>query len=294
MKATKKLIGAVVALIAALAVSVGATFAWFTTQNTAKVESFDLTVQSETGNLYIGTTKDTLGQIPVTVTPDGGITLKDLTLKENKLQKRTSSAPGSTADAEASKSTDYYQFELWFQATTNMDVYLDTSSVMSCTPNAANDITVTDATAQAAMKLISYGAEIKSGKLATSADAAARVAFVEGQISSLEDLTGAKIWEPGKDKGYKENNLAADYEKYLQDGTWPAEGAKSAPSTVVGTITGLGTGEETAKLLTLSANEAKSIVVTIWLEGTDGDCLNSIFSDTISTVLNFVGQSTGA
>lgn len=53
MKASKKLIGASVALVAALAVSVGTTYAWFTTNNTVTVDNIQAQVTTGDSNLEI-------------------------------------------------------------------------------------------------------------------------------------------------------------------------------------------------------------------------------------------------
>ena len=289
MKATKKLIGAVVALIAALAVSVGATFAWFTSSNTAKVNQFSLNVKSETGDLFIGLKTGELSQGFVNYTP-GDVKLSDVTLSADKsFKKRATNTPGATAETAATTS-DYVQFQLFFKSSANMDVYLNTGSEVTCEPDTSNDITIYDTTAQSTVNGSSYGAAITGGKLAASAANAVRISF---STTTAVDSESDKIWEPNADQGYNENNLAADYEKFLQDGKWPTPGTPNAASSVVGNVEGLGVAQETAKILTLSKDVESSVYVTIWLEGTDGDCLNSIFSDVIKTTLVFIGQSKG-
>jgi hypothetical protein len=45
---------------------------------------------------------------------------------------------------------------------------------------------------------------------------------------------------------------------------------------------------------TLGTIYQSTVTVNIWLEGTDGDCLDSIFSDGITVTLNFVALATTA
>ena len=284
MKATKKLIGAVVALVAALAVSVGATFAWFTSQNTAKVNKFDLTVQDATGNLYIGLSEEELAQAPVTINTSAGaytsLKLTDVTSDDGVTFKDKGSG-ARTAN------THYFQVDLWFMSSTDVNVYLANTSTLTCSGNADNDI-ILDKTARATAGA-NYGGDLTSdGKITTNAANAARVSFVDGS-------TG-KIWEPQPEAGYTKLNLAHDYESYSQTGTWsktdegdltdfmPVEATVEtvAKTADAGTITG-------KELFSLTANTAKKITINIWLEGKDGDCLNSIFADVISTTLEFVG-----
>ena len=52
MKASKKIVGATAALVAAVALSAGSTFAWFATSGTAKIDGLTVNVKSPT-NLYI-------------------------------------------------------------------------------------------------------------------------------------------------------------------------------------------------------------------------------------------------
>ncbi len=282
MKATKKLIGAVVALVAALAVSVGATFAWFTSQNTAKVNKFDLTVQDATGNLYIGLSEETVSQAPVAIDTSTGayenLKLTHVT-SEDGITLNTKEGPAATANK------DYFQVKLWFMSTTDVKVYLEDTSKLTCaSPNADNDLLL-DGTARTTAGA-NYGPSLASdGKITTNAANAARVSFV--------DSATGKIWEPQPTAGYPTKNLAEDYEKYLTSGTWSVtESPTNTPATATvekvaktadaGTITG-------KELFSLTANEAKEITINIWLEGKDGDCLNSIFADVISTTLVFVG-----
>ena len=57
MKATKKIVGATAALVAAVALSAGSTFAWFASNGTATVENFNVNV-AVSNNLVISTTSN--------------------------------------------------------------------------------------------------------------------------------------------------------------------------------------------------------------------------------------------
>ena len=297
MKATKKLIGAVVALVAALAVSVGATFAWFTSQNTAKVNQFEVTVRDATGNLYIGTSAETVSAAPLDVSGETGVTgvkLKDLTLDATgaKLQ-------DNKVEPQAAGDKDYVHFTLYFEATTDVDVYLLKSSAINNGTNASHHAIPVDSSAQSAIGS-SYGSTV-SGTLDTNAANAARVKFGTGKTN---------IWAPNEaedetnststGKGFWKNNLAADYEKYLSASSWSVteEEEFTAASTVktVAESSATDAGEAT-KICDLSETAGVykgSVEIWIWLEGTDGDCLNSIFNDVLQINFDFIGLSAGA
>lgn len=53
MKATKKILGASAALVMAVGVATGSTFAWFTSNNTVKVDQIEMGVVSQTDNLLV-------------------------------------------------------------------------------------------------------------------------------------------------------------------------------------------------------------------------------------------------
>ena len=294
MKATKRLIGAVVALVAALAVSVGATFAWFTTQNTAKVNAFEVSVRDATGNLSIGLSAESLSQAPLTIDTSTGaytnLKLKDVTSEDGVTINDKEESP-------ATANTDYFKLELFFMSTTAVKVYLAEGSQVVCSsPNATNDLVLD--TAARAIAGSKYGQDVSTnGKLTTNAANAARVSFV--------DTATGKIWEPNANQGFHEKNLAEDYEKYIKGGatSWsvtdeptnvPATPAiSSADDLVAKTATSKDVTTKT-ELFSLEANVAKKITINIWIEGKDGDCLNSIFADKIATTLEFVAIEAGA
>lgn len=298
MKATKRLIGAVVALVAALAVSVGATFAWFTTQNTASVKQFEVSVRDATGNLYIGTSAENVSAAPLDISGETGVKdvkLKDLTLDEGgtKLQDK------SQEDA-----TDgYVHFTLYFEATTDIDVYLTTESKIEYNQDgstATHHALSVNSAAQTAIGS-NYGTAV-SGTLETNAANAMRVKFGTGKTN---------IWAPNEaadetnstssGKGFWKNNLAADYEKYIDEstgGTWSVTSqAFSAANTVKTAAKTASNANDETKICDLTEQSGVykgSVEVWIWIEGTDGDCLNSIFSDVLQIDLQFIGLTAPA
>ncbi len=287
MKASKKLIGAIVALVAALAVSVGSTFAWFTEQNTAKVKAITLQVQSATGNLYIGTESGKLGQSPVTIDTSSveSTGLKDVTTDDYGVSFKDHSKGSAT--------TGFLSFDLYFMSTTAVNLYLCSGSTITCSPNANNDMVINDTTVRSKIAN-KYGTEITDGKIAANAANAARVAFLDNDGSPV--ASNVNIWDPNKDAGYSTGNLAADYETYVNDTSngWPESGAAASSVTsdfaLCTSAKDAGTG---TVIIELVANVEKKITVKIWLEGTDGDCMNSIFEDTIVTTLVFAGIEAG-
>lgn len=295
MKASKRLIGAIVALVAALAVSVGSTFAWFTEQNTAKVNAFDVTVRDATGSLLIGLTADTVSPAPVNVNGSGAgqvdLTskkLNDLTVAED-IESEFSLVNEKKVVANA---TDYVKFTLYFEATDDVDVYMVESSAISCEADTSNDI---KADSYIQTNATGYGKSVET-TIATDASNAARVAFVEDGKSSAPIY-----WAPNETStGFYQGNLAADYASYLEKGVWPGQDggdSKAAASKITNAVTTASTSQTSKESSTLictltggpDAPYKGHVDVWIWLEGTDGDCLNSIFKDKLSINLDFIG-----
>ena len=315
MKASKKLIGAIVALVAALAISVGSTFAWFTTQNNAKVENISATVTTADSSLEVKLVdsegKDISGKdwgysVDLSdLIKDNGVKLTALTYdtSNNYLKEYDRGEESTTKDVTnkyqltAGKFVDFY---LAFRSQSIMEIFLDESTV-TAVDNSSRD------TIYAWKDLDSteygLGAEIKSGNVITASAAnVARVGFAVAnpttapQTEGISEYTYKGIWDPNAGQGIKggDKNLARDYEEYLAG----KEADTSALDTkytcgYTASLKDAGNPDASSSIATLSAYTASDnyyyayVHVFIWLEGTDPECINNIFGDTLTVNLNF-------
>lgn len=295
--AAKKLIASAIVLVVALSLAVTSTFAWFTMSNDPKVESLNVNVTTSNGLLisatgeegtyrailpaldiikaYYGeayTNQTAFDHILTAVTSTNGIAF-------TKIDGTTNAAAGS-----------YLSFDLYFLSDVAQTIKLQpsaTNTKVISTPNEDEDYvnlvkywgaTTLDAdyygTAQG--EAWAPGTEIEADAMH-----AARVSFVNG--------ASAKVWNPYvTDAGYDddENNLALDYYKYMNNIT-----SITVPSTVTSIISE-DIYDETLLTLTKGTGDTVfkgTLTVNIWLEGFDGDCLDSIYGDIISVLLQFVG-----
>lgn len=362
MKATKKILGASVALVAAVAVSAGSTFAWFTSNQSISVGQVEANVVTLGGDLQIGL---------VSYEKDGGATVyvptTDYTAAVNKwgyslgTQEDTSSPlstlrtalsntklgavtstngtaftynnTGSSTVSATANSNDsqgsYIQFTVALRSTTAMKVYLaHGSSVTSSLPSTA---TATTIAAWANIAKDTYGSHeaITIGSNITAdAKNAARVSFGVGSTADASATAAAKIWAPYESfdvsytstgatpttedasatytrggisgvtasAGYYKGNLSADYyynntgvsynQVVYQESDLIAACAENNSNE---NQTGGNVLADTSLLTTLTAGTISYVTIRLWIEGSDGDCINSIFSQQVSLNLALYG-----
>jgi hypothetical protein len=149
-------------------------------------------------------------------------------------------------------------------------------------------------------------------KVVARAANASRISFVTGT-----DTKSSKVWSPNEHnasgveetsatettngKGFWKNNLAAVYYNYMYGSSETIKqveyksnvaalsssdtSAAKAANTILTLSTAVKDSTDTSKTLYYQ----DSVTINIWLEGTDGDCFDSIFDDAISVALKFVG-----
>ncbi len=314
MKNTKKLFSAGLALAAAAVLATGSTYAWFASNSTVQMSGTKLNVVSAKANLEAClTTVETTDLSTLTygssidatqwttvltgganvkldaLTSTNGITFKDYTNTEYNL--------GTTYA--------YAEFRIAFRSTTKMNVFLsDVSKIEAGTsPSgkpaipywAENDTTT-------------YGSAVTKGTdVAAKAANATRVAFIADTITGATAATGSTsiCWAPneteenggatsatdaGNGKGYWKGNLASDYNKYMGVSTTDVTVAQ-LENTVALLAQNAETGTEDKEVCGMGDETNSyyyaSVVVRIWIEGTDGDCFNSIYSDEMNITLGF-------
>lgn len=310
-KSGKKLVVAIVVLVLAVALATTATFAWFTMNQNVTVGNIDMDVTSNSGGLYVSlsngadavySTELTSEQIKDVILTNAGFTkeggawkadqklaLKDVTAKK---ESNALSIMDEEDVAVALSDASYAQFTIYFRATDEMEVSLDLTGKSGEVPNdvfnskveSTGDAPAKPAYAWDTIAANTYGthAEIAKGAaLVTRAANAARVGF-EPTVNGAK--TEPKIWNPNSDKGFNKGNLASDYRNKLL-------GTTTNVIEATGDITGR-TADVVLVKLAKAADAAYyegQITVTVWIEGTDGDCLTSILSDNLHVSLQFKG-----
>lgn len=347
MKASKKLIGASVALVAALAVSVGTTFAWFTTNNKVTVENIEASVTTGDSNLEVALIKKdgTVGTFGYTLNLNTTDTLKEM-FDNTKFDALTDNGAydkgdGSTAPSFANDKSknglelldkkgkeaklygekdvavgNYIAFNLRFRTPISEDtkegLELKLSYDSSVTSKHANEIDgASDAQKAKYAPLVAttdalvtdFGID-KDQPIVTKAQDAIRIAFHEldnTKVNTVKDDTGAegKVWTPNQSEyDKKTNNLAQHVEAMFTEGkdvAWFAnlyKAPKYSPFTFTNSASASDLKASTSVVKMVDDTVSKvyctaDVRVIIWLEGTDADCLNSIFSDLVTIKLGF-------
>jgi hypothetical protein len=336
MKATKKILGAAAALVLSLGIATGSTYAWFASNSTATVDSFEVGVTSSTDNLLVAigdTSVDSAFKSKITnaeivaeiqknidssTNPTTTAKLDALTSTDNGINFYTKAEAAKEDDSDNStsgtkteiSSGKFITFTLTFRSYTALSLMLDSTSAVtaSATNNSSNLVVAwANSDGNSAVTTSKYGIDSDlavGAKIAARAANAARVSFVTG----TSDSQTSKVWSPNealvsggqatansdsRGKGYWKGNLASDYNTHMSGDA--AVTQRTYTSTVTPLATA-GTYNSESEIVALSSTTSATlgtvyqaaVTVNIWLEGTDGDCLDSIFSDSFSVALNFV------
>lgn len=297
MKSAKKLIVSVVVLMVAISLAVTSTFAWFTLSATPKVEGFNVNVTTSDG-LTISTTAD--GVYKSTLTADNifeansDIATLALTAVTSVDGKTFTEINGTSPAATGS----FVDFTLYFKSNTKQVVKLK-SDVNNTKVTSTPAVGINRVDAWQAISANTYGdshlALEQGADILADAKDAVRISFIDG--------TTANVWYPNPTTGYNYDdglnnakeavtakNLAMDYYNKTEGTSFKisdTDDAMGLPSSDI----------YSDNLLTLDANPiaeggfSGSLNIIIWIEGWDGDCLNSIFADTINIALQFQGVS---
>lgn len=250
MKSSKKLIGASVALVAALAVSVGTTYAWFTTNKKVSVENIQASVTTGDSNLEVALVSDkgevgtfgysldlgsalstTLANLKFDALTDNGALTSGSWAGSGKNGLALTNKAGETTNVTAASATaegSYLQFTLRFRTTTategakSFPLYLTDASTVTSTAEgtkitniyASENINATDTADTVTIA--------KGSKAEAKAENAMRIAFHEAEVtlasgegpangSVAAKANTGKVWEPNADQGWG----AATYTKNM-------------------------------------------------------------------------------
>lgn len=262
-------------IVATAALSTASVFAWYALDNITKV-GFNSSV-GVIGNIQISL-GDGEGQ------PDDESYGSYVNIESAQLLPITLSDESATNSAEDIQFTDmngapvgngYITFTLWFKSPE--ETMLDFSAVDS---SVVSHHTADRTKTVALQSLNGYGkdeySEIQPNKeIDAKACNAVRILFQTDQN---------KIWEPNADDGFCNDvdgrcfasALGAQYTaSYAEYETKHYETMDSV--------------SRMKNLLQLEPNVAQSVTITLWIEGYDGDCIDSISNDIITTNLSFIG-----
>lgn len=322
ISSTKKLIGASVALLASIGIAASSTFAWFTTSQSVTVDQFSAKVVAGTDSLTMAvvapdatvdattingaTFSSTLSSSTISTIVGTEVKLTAATTSDGKAF--TDKANGTVSANQTAGG--YISFKLIFRnrAQTGMTstLHLDESSIDASADgktvpyNATQFSTINDHASDSY-----YGTNpvidgtAPSQTLKAFAAHAARVTFVDSA-----DVV--KIWAPnerdadgGNDGGSDAQTTASGY--YLQNlandymngyfGTTETLSQASLANSVVASST-IGDANKVGADFTTVASAAAdyvytSLLVNIWIEGTDGDCFDAILEDAFTTTMKF-------
>jgi len=314
MKATtKKLIAATFVLVVAVALAASSTYAWFAMSNQTEVREFDVQVTAGENLLIavstVGDDMPDLGSFKAYIaeseiagttgvgryyvlgtgsnpdTTDESIEKLGLATADDSLA--FSDPYGGLLEDEGA----YFAFDLHFISNSKLNIKLNTGTEITSSGTSTAPVYVWGDVASQTFGQVELGAV--DSAIVAYAKNAVRIAFID----ESDDFN---VYEPNAqvDDSYGnyggEDNLAIEYYNYIN-----GSNSISAPmdtndeyTAPFDTFTTLGTGSES--LLTLAqeggtGNFYGKFTVKIWLEGWDADAFDSIKSQTISTVLKFIG-----
>lgn len=271
-KLKKKFRASLILLLVAVISITTATYAWFSLSNTTVVQ--DMTVQVATGVSLKASTKASgnMSDYVTTITNEmvntalgSGYELDQLRLwpltsgDGVRLYTQSSNTVSGAAPVDA-KTKSYLELKLWFMATTDMNVYL----------NGDNSPAATAATADGTL----VSGEV-TGNTTTQQNVAkcTRISFTPmaltgGDASSESSYTSegkSVIYEPNKNGATTLTNNAASQGGSTQN-TFDKLGNNAGTTTSNGT--------DPPVVFSLKADTPKLVVVRLWIEGQDPECIN--------------------
>ena len=327
MKATKKLVAAAISLAAAVSLTVGSTFAWFSYQSSVSIGAVNFSVDSSDENLQVAAVA--VGETPAlsdftyslssekVIEAIGGkdsVAYSPLTVAEDEADNTVSATnPISliTKDNSEASKKSYAAFDLVFRytpyktldgnpSTVMPSLILNVGSVITADPLSASDTTYV---AWDGYQWNDYAttedgiAKNKNDPLNVRARDAARVAFLFADGVTTKN----KIWAPSEAidagiqdntsdtaKGYYLGNLASDYNNYHNN--IKAVSSPVYASRVYAAKTDNFQNSAITEFPAVQGANSYSelrLTVKVWLEGKDGDCLESVNKDSFKFILKF-------
>ncbi len=272
----KKLRSSIVMCAATVLLLSGATYAWFTVGNTARVESMMLTVASE-GNLYIADTEAglSLHNSEMDIGTGMGKTLYPCTTADGKnmlkpVYATNDRVSGTSPISDAEKDVYYYETDIWLEVEETLGEGMSANTY---------DITL------GKREDSDGGSYVNASDTSTHPEYCIRISF------ELQDGTVA-VYEPNCNASL--NGTAGTDYAYSD-----VSGLSSAFSIVhTQTTAGVFIGEsgkvyyedDSGPLFSVKGNTPMKVKVRIWFEGTDHDCMNQIQTQSLIGQIKFVSH----
>lgn len=279
MTNTKKQLMTAIAMLVVAALALGtSTYAWFVSNTVVKVDSMTFTAQT-VDDLQIALTTDAwTGALSGTSATAGTfktlITTADLNaLYTAKSATLTGAAliPASTINAAA-----FYKVAdgaaSWELNGSGVNIAKTFEQTSNITDNCVKAIPLYLKSTTATSIYLGSNTQVTG-----AASPAVRVAFaVEGGSTY--------IWAPDPDNHIEDSKITT---------TGDADGITKAvdSANTVGNITGYTATKPAGAIATLTANTAKRIIVYIWLEGCDVDCVSGLSAKDLTVNLEFTSQN---
>lgn len=281
MKNSKKLIIATLMLVFAFVAVVSSTYAWFTMQNEASVDTIELDVVASGKDLQISTTGAEgsygflakLGTIDGTISPvtydmiDG---FQKLVLNNGVYEYAAAEAfePNDTAEND----NGYLVYDIWFLSTQEVDVTINKSTTAFTGTNtkALDALRIMFVEVDGTNNEVADSIKIYEPRVGTGSFGEGDYYLVDNSYIAYNSLTTYLNPFDSEEDYYTLNETYFATRKYTPDYSYASDAGLQF------TIT------------ELEANVAKHIRVKIWIEGWDGDCTTSDGS-TFKTYLSFLG-----
>ncbi len=298
-RSSNNLIKSLIILILALGVAGASTYAWISSNNSARIDGFNLEIKGDS-NLLISLSGENGSYKSAISKADIEQYLLDKYGSSFKLTPATSDNGKSFTDLDGSTDDiSYASITLYFQSNAKQDIFLSS--------NPLSNFVISERREGASGNVIDAWKELdtvygqssvieKGSKVYASAMNAIRVSFVEGD--------NAVVWYPNPDKGFNGDynykslpefvpySLSTDYLNEVFGYNLSVPGYYSTLCSKNYADMESGNYIIADKLLTLEYDEANGsyrgeLTVNIWLEGWDGDCIDSIVDDILTINLQF-------
>lgn len=299
---TRKLTIAVIALVFAVVSLSTSTYAWFTMSNTAQIDGFTADVKAGEGIEIAITSKGTqneinaakwyTGNVPADVVKtafeaNGFTKFQDLTTTESgKTFKYIDKTTGALTDYNETTELGYVSFNVHIKTAVVGNVVLDGITLES-TPKANTSPWTVDAGYDIAENnTISIGTEVEY-----LVEDAARIAIIYNNNST--------VYEKGAAEGFTtENQDYSGNTKGTQSvyGAYSYYNSKNENGVQIDIANAQNCNYNTNEIAATGLDVNKfpateggiiSFEVKIWIEGWDAECINAIFSQTLTTELHF-------
>lgn len=303
-KAKKRLLFSVAALVIAIAVATGSTFAWFTINREVNVEEMDISVTAGSQGIYIAAKKT--GPYKTALNMDDLVTAGYN--KDAKLDALTSADGKVITDrgsntALTKESGKFIEMTFYFRATGETMPIIDLKETKDdnrstvLLPHTTNNAQTVDNTWKA-INIGDYGqarAIPLNGKIEARAAHAARVSF--DALAHDKVAKNTRVWDPfygdtttfcglaNSANGGKLDNSVGNFAlEYYNETKAPDEPKLTWPTD--GIVATEAKDDFFKNVLVLSETSTPKVyegelTIRIWLEGWDGDCMTSILGDKI-------------